>query len=97
MDETGTAVAVIANQATAKDCAYLLVLDSSGTCKIIQGAAVAVGTTCKCPGTPTGYAPFGAVKVSNATGSVFTFGTTALNTASLTVTYFDLSASPDTL
>lgn len=45
----------------------------------------------RCPNT---LAPFGMVHVDNATGSGFTFGTTALNTSNLTVVYTDISVVP---
>jgi len=37
------------------------------------------------------------VKVANATGSAFTFGTTALSTSGITDTYFDLTMAPASL
>lgn len=97
LNEQGEVLAALSSQAAAKDRIYLLVLNAAGTCGIIQGAAVATGTTCKCPGTPPGYAPFAAVKVVNGTASAFTFGTTSLGTSGLTVTYVDLAVAPATL
>ena len=94
--ETGAAD-TISVQATAKDRIYLLVLNTSGTAKIIQGTAVATGATCSCPGCPEDYAPFAALKVANASGSGFTLGTTALNAGSVTTTYYDVSLAPATL
>jgi len=46
------------------------------------------------PVLPFGYCPFGGIKVVNGTASAFTIGTTALNTASLTVTYSSLLTIP---
>lgn len=96
IDETGTATTLTA-QADLTDRIYLLVLNTSAAIKIIQGAAVATGETCYCPTVPENYCAFGAVKVKNATGSAFTFGTTALSTSGITDTYFDLTMAPATL
>ena len=96
INEAGATVTMTA-QATATDRAYLLVVDAAGTIKVVQGTAVATGATCYCPTCPEGYAPFGAVKVANASGSDFTFGTTSLATANVTDTYYDLSLAPETL
>jgi hypothetical protein len=84
-------------QVTATDRIYLLVVNAAGTIKVIQGTAVATAATCVCPTCPEGYAPFGAIKVANASGSDFTLGTTSLATASVTDSYFDLSMVPATL
>lgn len=93
IDEQGAASAMTA-QATATDRIYLLALDASGNIHVIQGQAVATGEDCYCPGCPADHAPFGAVKVANATGSNFTFGTTGLDTSGITDTYFNLSVVP---
>lgn len=93
IDEQGDTTTMSA-QATGYDRIYLLVLNSSGTIKVVQGQAVATGESCYCPGCPAGYAPFGAVKVANATGSNFTFGTTGLDTSGITDTYYNLSGVP---
>lgn len=94
--DTG-ATSAITEQATATDRVYLLVLNSGGTAKIIQGTAVATGGTAACPGCPDGYAPFAAIKVANASGAGFTLGTTALNAGSVTSTYYDVSLAPASL
>lgn len=96
MDETGTATTMTA-QADLTDRIYLLVLNASATIKVIQGAAVPTGETCYCPTVPENYCAFGAVKVKNATGSAFTFGTTGLDTAGITDTYYDLAMAPASL
>lgn len=97
LNEQGEVLAAVTAQAAGKTCNYLLVLNSAGTCGIIQSEAVTNGATCKCPGTPPTYAPFAAVKVVNGTASAFTFGTTSLGTSGLTVTYVDLAVAPATL
>lgn len=43
---------------------------------------------------PAGYAPFGMVKIVTAGAATFTAGTTALDAANITATYFDLSVVP---
>lgn len=96
IDEAGGTTTMTA-QATATDRIYLLVVNAAGTIKVVQGTAVATGATCPCPGVPSGYCAFGAVKVANASGSDFTFGTTSLATANVTDTYYDLSLAPETL
>lgn len=96
INEAGETITMTA-QATAKDRIYLLVVNAAGTIKVVQGTAVATGATCPCPGVPSGYCAFGAVKVANASGSPFTFGTTSLATAGVTDTYYDLAIAPDSL
>lgn len=93
MTEAGATTAVSA-LATGYDAIFLVVGTTSTTFRIVQGTAVATGGDCYCPKCPAGYAPVGAVKVANASGSDFTFGTTNLSTANVTDTYFDLSAVP---
>lgn len=84
----------VSAQAKNTDRAYLLVLNSAGTVKVIQGTAVATGGTCTCPGCPDGYAPFGVIKVVNGNTATFTLGTTNLTAAAVTATYFDVSLAP---
>lgn len=75
--------------ATAKQRYYLLHVEAAtGTLGCTEGADHASAAVL--PATPTGEIAVGWVKVANATGSNFTFGTTNLDTASLTVTYGDL-------
>jgi hypothetical protein len=93
LDENGNTSAVTA-QADGKDCIYLLALDASSNIRVIQGEDVATGGTALWPKCPPEHAPFGAVKVANASGSDFTFGTTALSAAGVTDTYYDLSVVP---
>lgn len=93
IDEQGVASAMTA-QATAKDRIYLLAIDKSGNIHVIEGQDVDTGEDAFCPGCPADHAPFGAVKVANATGSDFTFGTTDLDTSGITDTYFNLALVP---
>ncbi len=96
LTEAGATTTMTA-QADLTDRIYLLVLNTAGAIKVIQGAAVATGATCYCPSVPDSYCAFAAVKVKNATGSAFTFGTTDLDTSGVTDTYFDLTMAPATL
>ena len=77
--------------ATAKKCVYVFAVDAAGTEFMFQGVQVLEADDAFCPGVAAGYAAFGAVKVSNATGSDFTLGTTALDAASVTDTYYDIA------
>jgi hypothetical protein len=96
LTELGATSAITA-QATGTDRIYLLVLNTSADVKIVQGVAVATGATCYCPACPPNHCAFAAVKVANATGSAFTFGTTSLATSGITDTYFDLTMAPNSL
>lgn len=93
LDET-CAAATMTPQLPGFDAAYLLLLDAAGTVKATQGASVATGGVVQVPGCPPLYAPFGLIKVRNASGSNFVFGTTVFNAAGVTTTFFDVSASP---
>ncbi len=93
LNEEGDTVAIATIADDTK--AYLLfVLDTSGNIRVVQGAAVGLTATPVWPKVPENYAAMGAVLVQNETGSAFTPGTTALDTANVTDTYYDLSASP---
>lgn len=77
-------------QATAKQRYYkIMIKESDGSWAVLEGADHASAAVV--PDTPTGYIAVGLVKVVNTTGSNFTFGTTALDTGSLTVTYTNVS------
>lgn len=94
--ESGETAAMTA-QATATDRIYLLVLNAAGNIRVVQGVAVPTGATCYCPRVPPDHAAFAAVKVANASGSAFTFGTTSLATSGVTDTFFDLTMVPVSL
>lgn len=81
---------------------YLLAVNAAGTVITVQGdntarvssngpaATFGLGNV---PDAPSGYTPFGLIKV--ATGAVtFTPATTALDAASITFTFYDLSTAP---
>ena len=77
-----------------------LALNAAGTITVVPGDQVLTADITA--GTKIAHWPsaiddatvlFGAVKVVNATGSAFTFGTTGLDTSGITDTYYDLSVS----
>lgn len=68
---------------------YAFCLDSSGTLTTLAGTANATLGSVLFPTVSADKAIIGFIIVSNATGSDFTPGTTALDTGSLTVTYVD--------
>lgn len=87
--------APVANKALADgySCKYLMCYNGSAWA-VVQGTAYVTGATAKIPECPPGYVPMVLVTVDNATGSAFTFGTTALDTSGITDTYQNLSMCP---
>lgn len=79
---------------------FLCCIDADGTITVVKSDEVdnddlTAGTAVIHWPTPTANTcPFGAIKVKNATASVFTGGTTGLDTASITDTYYNLVAVP---
>ncbi len=49
------------------------------------------------PDEPAGYTAIGAIKVVTAAETTFTPGTTLLDAAGITATYFDVAVLPETL
>lgn len=81
---------------TAYTSVYAFQVDSAGTTSVVKGNNVLTATGLSLsdlPVTDKTKAVIGLVVVANATGSDFTGGTTALDTASLTVSYLDGSVS----
>lgn len=77
--------------ATAKSAAWAWYIDSAGnltTSAKTADAASSAAAVALLPAPPAGLAQLGVVVIDNATGSNFVGGTTALDTASLTVTYY---------
>jgi len=78
--------------ATAKSAAWAFYIDASGTLTASAKTADSAShdaALALVPAAPAGLAQIGIVVVDNATGSNFVGGTTALDTGSLTVTYYD--------
>ena len=94
---TGLPLLAAPAQPAGTACVYLLLLDASGTVKVLPGLPAPASGPCPCPGLLPDHAPLGAIKVVNGTVNPFVIGTTALNTASLTVTYVDLASVPAVL
>lgn len=90
--------------ATAKSAAWAFYINSSGTISTSTKTADAAthdAALALLTGTPDGYAQIGVIVIDNATGSNFVGGTTALDVANLTVTYYSangpMSLASDTL
>jgi hypothetical protein len=79
---------------------YAVGLDGSGNVTTYQGVEetfILLGVSSTVPTLPTipaGICPVGIIKVVNGSANAFVPGTTALDTAGLTVTYFDVSIMP---
>jgi len=88
---------------------YVLALNAAGTVAVVQGTyagqQVTYGSDLSkivtagygVPTLPAGYTPIGAIKVATNGSATFTAGTTALDAAGVTATYFDLALLPVTL
>ena len=89
--------ALVGTLATAKSAAWAFYIDSAGTLTTsaktadLNTHALAIAAL---PTTPLDKALIGWIVVDNATGSNFVGGTTALDTGSLTVTYYDSVGMP---
>ncbi|MBF0137403.1 MAG: hypothetical protein H7833_16155 [Magnetococcus sp. DMHC-1] len=78
-------------QATGKSRWYLFCLSTASALSVVEGSVAASAEAALMPDPGTTVCPFCAIRVVNATGSNFTLGTTALNTANITATYVDLA------
>lgn len=88
---------------------YVLALNAAGTVAVVQGTfagqQVTYGSDLSkivtagggVPQLPAGHTAIGAIKVATDGVATFTAGTTALDAAGLTVTYFDLALLPTSL
>lgn len=96
-------------QPTGTTVFYVLAVNSAGTVAVVQGSylnqSITYGSDLSkvlvgdgdIPEVPSGYVPFGVMKVVTAGGATFTPGTTALDAANVTVTYYDVSVLPVSL
>ncbi|WOB06471.1 hypothetical protein [Piscinibacter gummiphilus] len=87
---------------------YVLALNAAGTVAVVQGSYAGQAITFSTdlskvftgaggvPNLPAGYVPFGAIKVVTG-ATTFTPGTTLLDAANVTATYFDLAHLPESL
>lgn len=88
---------------------YVVALNAAGTVAVVQGSYAGQSITYAndkskvlvgaggIPKLPAGYVPIGAIKVATANAATFTPGTTALDAADVTATYFDLAILPASL
>lgn len=88
---------------------YVVALNSAGTVAIVQGSYLGQSITFKpdlskimtgdgdIPEEPAGYTAIGLVKIDTAAATTFTPGTTLLDAAGITATYFDVAVLPDSL
>lgn len=84
--------ALVGSLATAKSAAWAFYIDASGTLSTSDKTADAAdhaAAVALIPAVPAGQAQIGVLVLDNATGAAFVGGTTALDTASLTATYYD--------
>lgn len=87
-------------QTALSKCLYLICVDSAGAVTSVKGtdvltADLTAGTkVLKWPALPANKAPIGAVKIALASSGTFTAGTTALDAANVTTTYYDLFSVP---
>lgn len=78
--------------ATAKSAAWVFYIDATGALSVSAKTADAAdhaSAVALIPATPAGLAQIGVLVLDNATGSNFVGGTTALDVASLTATYYN--------
>jgi hypothetical protein len=82
---------------------YIIALNAGGTVATVQGGYAGQALTLNnqaflsdgsMPVCPEGYTPVGVIKVALAGAATFTPATTALDAASVTATYFDVSTLP---
>lgn len=83
-------------QSTGTAVLYLFSVNSAGTATCTKGTAVSYLTTPDFPEPPSGYCPFGALKVTIAptASTAFTLGTTAFNWSVATCTAYSLKQIP---
>ena len=88
-----TAAAV---QAVSTTCMYLIQIDADGTVTSVKGTEVATGgdDALYIPPAAAGKCPIGAVKIVTDSTHTFTPGTTALDAAGITETYYNLTPVP---
>lgn len=75
-------------------CTFAVLLDSAGSFTVVQGDLVDQGQLAPVAQVPGRKNIVGAIKVVNAAATAFVPGTTALNAANVTTTYFNLGVHP---
>jgi len=87
-------------QAVSTSCLYLMQIDTAGNVTSVKGtevltAEITNGTeVLEWPEPADGKCPFGAVRIDCDSTHTFTPGTTALDAAGITETYYDLATVP---
>ena len=78
-------------------CKFVLAANSADAIVVICGKPILTsqGDDADWPILPDGYAPFGGIKVGNASGAAFVIGTTDLDAAGITDTYYNLMTIPE--
>lgn len=88
---------------------YVLSVNAAGTVAVSQGTyvgqrlpkpgdlSVTMDGTGFVPAEPKGYTAFGAIVISLANAATFTPGTTALDAANVSATFYDISVLPEEL
>lgn len=88
---------------------YVVALNAGGTVAVVQGSYAGQAVKFRpdltkimtgdgdIPDEPAGYTAIGAIKVTTAAATTFTPGTTLLDAAGITATYFDVSVLPESL
>lgn len=71
---------------------YLLVVNSSGAFRFIEGNSSAIADNAYLPKLIAGYTPIGYVQILTAAATTFKLGTTHLSDSGITDTYVDLRA-----
>lgn len=79
--------------AAGQACSFLVVVDSANALTAVQGPVQTAGDPCPVAPVPNNRIAIGAFKVVNVTNP-FIPGTTALNAAGVTTTYFNLGSHP---
>lgn len=95
-DTDNIAVTAHASQADLTTCLYLVQLDSAGTLSTKKGKEVLTASlahldSLQWPLPDTDKCPIGGYKVKNASGAVFTNGTTDFSASNVTVNYKDFA------
>ena len=101
-DDAATVIPLTAAtaQAASTSCLYLMQIDTAGTVTSVKGtevltAEITNGTeVLEWPTLAAGKCPIGAVRIDCDSTHTFTPGTTALDAAGITETYYDLATVP---
>lgn len=79
--------------AIGQGCSFLVVVDAASALFVVQSPLGEAGKKQAVAAVPSGYTPIGVIKVEAVTAA-YTPGTTALNAAGVTTTYFNVGSHP---